>query len=78
MTESAWLAIVSVLLTVVGALFMLGYREISRRLGKLERQDEKLFAAILTLLVAKDSDHDAIARALHSLLINGVEHKIGG
>lgn len=73
MTESVWLAIVSVLLTLVGTLTTLGYKDICRRILKLEKQDARLNAAILTLLIAKDGDHDAIAAALHGLLINGIE-----
>ena len=77
MSTEIWLAIVSVLITLLGSLAALGYKDIARRIGKLEKQDSKLNAAILTLLVAKSDDHEAIARALHGLLSNGIEQTSG-
>jgi len=73
MSESVWLAVVSALLTLIGSLGVAGLRDIGRRIQKLEKQDSKLNSAVLTLLVAKSDDHEAIARALHGLLTNGIE-----
>jgi uncharacterized protein YjeT (DUF2065 family) len=73
MSESIWLAVCSVLVSVIGGMFILGYRDLSVRFHKLERQDAKLNAAVLTLLIAKADDTDAIAHALHGLLTNGIE-----
>lgn len=75
MNHDIWLFITSVLLTLVGALFSLGYKDISRRMINLEKQDAKLFAAIMILLIAKGEDHQAIASALHELISNGVKIK---
>lgn len=77
MSTEIWLALVSILVTLVGCLGALGYRDIARRLGTLERQDGKLIAAILTLLMAKPNDTQALAEALHGLISNGITH-IGG
>lgn len=73
MTEAGWLAVCSALVTLIGVLGGLAYRDIARRLTKLEKQDAKLMAAMLTLLVAKPGDNVAIANAMHGLLTNGVE-----
>lgn len=61
------------LFAVIGTLAGLGYRHIISSINKLQRQDSKLFAAIITLLVAKADDANAIANALHGLLVNGIE-----
>jgi hypothetical protein len=53
-------------------MFMLGFRDMSRRINKLEKQDAKLNAAIMTLLISKADDHAAVASALHGLLTNGI------
>jgi hypothetical protein len=76
MATEIWLAITSVLTSIVAVMFMMGYKDISRRILKLEKQDAKLYAAILTLLIAKTTDTDAVANALHGLLTNGVEHQV--
>jgi hypothetical protein len=73
MSTEIWLAIMSVLFAVIGTLAGLGYRDVASRLKRLERQDSKLNAAILTLLVAKSDDSHAIAHALHGLLANGID-----
>ena len=73
MGTDVWLAITSGLLTLVGTLGSFAFIDIRARIKKLEHQDSKLSAAILTLLVAKSDDPEAIARAIHGLLTNGVE-----
>jgi hypothetical protein len=80
MATEIWLAVFSVLAGIIGALCMAGYKDIGRRMRetdeeirRLAQQDSKLNAAILTLLVAKADDAEAVAHALHGLLINGIE-----
>jgi hypothetical protein len=73
MTDSAWLGIISALLTLIGTLGAIAIKMLLQRITKLEHQDSKLNAAILTLLVAKSDDNEAIAHALHGLLTNGVK-----
>ena len=68
MTEALWLSIISGLLSLIGTLGIIGLKDIGRRIKHLERQDAKLNAAILTLLIAKADDPNAIANALHSLM----------
>lgn len=72
METPIWLAVISALLGIIGTLSLMGIRDIGRRIRTLENQDEKLFSAILTLLIAKTDDHDAIARAIHALLTDGI------
>ncbi len=71
-----WLAVVSALITTIGILGSLGYRDISRRLRATEYQNGKIIAALLTLLTSKATDPDyadAIAKAMHILITNGIE-----
>lgn len=72
MATEVWLAITSSLLAICGSLAAAGFRDVSRRLQRLERQDAKLFAALLTLLGTKSDDHTAIANAMHELLSVGL------
>lgn len=74
MTSEIWLAVISALLSIIGVLGILAYKDFARRMSKLEQQDAKIFAAVMTLLITKPDDHTAIANALHSLLTNGVTH----
>ena len=73
MTTEIWLSLISILLAVIGSLGTVAVKMMLQRIEKLEHQDSKLNAAILTLLVAKSDDHAAIAHALHGLLTNGVK-----
>lgn len=71
-----WLAVVSALITTIGILGSLGYRDISRRLAATESQNGKIIAALLTLLTSKAADPDyatAIANAMHILITDGIE-----
>lgn len=75
-TTEIWLAVVSALVTAIGILGGLGYRDISRRLRATEQQNGKIISALLTLLTAKAGDvdyADAIAKAMHTLITNGIE-----
>jgi hypothetical protein len=78
MSIEAWLVVVVAIFTtlcgIIGTLLMLGYKDISRRIETLEHQDAKLYAATMTLCVAKSDDAAAIATAMHGLLTNGVKH----
>ncbi len=67
-----WLAITSALVSVIGVLATLGYKDISRRMKALETQDGKIVSALLILLMARSTDHDAIASAMHALITNGI------
>lgn len=69
MTETVWLAIASSLLTVIGLLGGLAYKDLIRRLGRLEAQNSKLNGAVLGLIIGKIADSDAVASSLHKLLV---------
>jgi hypothetical protein len=77
METQVWLAIFVALLGIVGTLILMGVRDIIRRIMQLERSDEKMTAAILTLLIAKSDDPKAVAEALHALLVNGTGKMVG-
>lgn len=68
MADNLWLALVSVLVTILISLVAAGHKDISRRINLLERQDTKMHAALVMLLVAKADDSKALAEALHTLL----------
>lgn len=68
MGTEIWLAVVSALLTIIGCLFMLGFRDITRRLVHLESQDSRIIAAVMVLLIAKAGDASAVAEAMHNLI----------
>ena len=68
MSTEIWLAIVSALLTVIGCFFIIGFKDISRRLAHLETQDGKIISAVLMLLIAKAGDAVAVAEAMHALI----------
>lgn len=69
MSETAWLALVTALLTLIGSLAFLGYKDMSRRLTRLEEDLTIANAAIIALLVSRAPDVDTLAVALHKLLI---------
>lgn len=73
MTSEIWLIIVSGLVTLIGTLVTVMYRDISSRLAKLEKQDAKIFQALVTLLTVKGDDTQAIANAMYVLISNGVQ-----
>ncbi len=58
---------------MIGSLGAISVKLVLQRITELKKQDAKLNAAVLTLLVAKSDDHQAIAHALHGLLTNGIE-----
>lgn len=66
MSETAWLALVSSLLTAIGLLGGLAYKDTIRRPGRLEAQNEKLNAAVLSLIIGKIVDPNTVAASLHN------------
>ena len=69
MSAEIWLCIITCLVTLIGALASLGYRDITRRIKHLESQNSVMNAAIVTILLTKTTDPETVAKAVHELLI---------